>query len=441
MPFKFLFYLQPTNYFRLKRNCGDTIFPKFDNLPNFIKSQINLDISYKSKQAREYDLSWQVIRKGYIGNAKCYTHFENVSIYDNYVFARKYFHKIWVFFTLFLRLITLKNPFIEIQAYYSTRKILRAVDFRPILDTFQPDFNSKLLLSNPKVSVIIPTLNRYDYLKNVLSDFEKQDYYNFEVVVVDQSDDFDNSFYDRFKLDFKIIKQEEKALWLARNNAISKSSGILIALSEDDVRISSDWLTEHIKCLDRFNAEVSAGVFYPQGRQIPKDRLFFSIASQFATGNAMLYRSVFEKIGLFDRQFEKQRMGDGEFGNRLYNAGFKSISNPLASCVDVKAVVGGLREMGSWDAFRPTKWFAPRPIPSVVYYFRRYFGRRATVLALLKSVPPSILSYKYKSDKLMLFLGTLLSILLLPIILFQVTVSWCLASKKIKEGPLISNLD
>src|SRR5690606_32721423 len=127
--------------------------------------------------------------------------------------------------------------------------------------------------------------------------------------------------------------------------------------------VAAAWPSSHLECLDFFYADISARAFYPLGGSIPQERSFFCIASQFATGNAMLYKDVFKKIGLFDRQFEKQRMGDGEFGLRAYLNGLKSISNPFASCIDVKAGTGGLRQMGSWDAFRPKKLFAPRPIP------------------------------------------------------------------------------
>ena len=185
---------------------------------------------------------------------------------------------------------------------------------------------------------------------------------------------------------------------------------------------------------------MSAGVFYPEGNSIPEDRSFFTYATQFATGNAMLYKHVFSKVHLFDRQFEGQRMGDGEFGLRLYLAGIKSISNPLAHCMDVKAGEGGLREMGSWDAFRPSKFFAPRPIPSVLYFYRRYFGNKRARLALLKTVPFSLLPYRYKSNKLALFFGVFISILMLPVLGFQVFRSWNLASIKIKEGALIDKL-
>jgi hypothetical protein len=133
-------------------------------------------------------------------------------------------------------------------------------------------------------------------------------------------------------------------------------------------------------------------------------------------------------------------MGDGEFGMRVYLEGIRSVSNPLASCIDVKAATGGLREMGSWDAFRPSNFFAPRPIPSVLYFFRRYFGNTPAKLSLLRTVPLSIFPYQFKKNKPLLVLGALLTILILPIVCYQVFKSWILASKKIKEGPLIETL-
>jgi hypothetical protein len=218
---------------------------------------------------------------------------------------------------------------------------------------------------------------------------------------------------------------------------VRNAKGTIIAFSEDDVRIQPDWLENHLRCLGCFGAGISAGVFYPEGSSIPTDRSFFCVASQFATGNAMLYKTIFEETGLFDRQFEKQRMGDGEFGLRAYLHGIKSISNPFASCIDVKAPSGGLRQMGSWDAFRPKKWFSPRPLPSVLYFFRRYFGNKQTFLALLKSVPPSIIPYRFKKNRKLLLFGIFISVFLLPVILIQVGISWRKASKKLTQGPLI----
>ncbi|RMF47480.1 MAG: glycosyltransferase family 2 protein, partial [Deltaproteobacteria bacterium] len=143
---------------------------------------------------------------------------------------------------------------------------------------------------------------------------------------------------------------------------------------------------------------------------------------------------------LFDRQFERQRMGDGEFGLRAYLQGFKSISNPYASCIDIKAGTGGLRQMGSWDGFRPKSWLAPRPVPSVLYLCRKYFGDRAARYLLLKGVPPSLISYRYKRNSLLLLLGLPLTLLLLPLVVWQVWRAWSISSDMLQQGAKIPTL-
>lgn len=439
MLFSFLKYLQPTHYFQLRKFNKKSVFPCAYELPEEVLSQLKPDTRFVSKHAVEYDLSWQSIQCGYIGDVETYSDFETLSIQDNYHFIRKYFHKAWVVYVLLLRLFSLRNPIIELKAFWKTRHIERRS-----IDTSIPYKSwSNFVLKkdwNPLVSIVIPTLNRYTFLKDVLHDLEQQDYNNFEIIVVDQSEPFQPSFYEDFNLKINLLRQEEKALWLARNIAIKNAKGELIALSEDDVRVQPDWISSHLKCLRYFDAKVSAGVFYPQGQQMPKTRSFFAVASQFATGNAMLYRQVFKQVGLFDRQFEKQRMGDGEFGLRLFLEGLRCVSNPYASCVDIKAGTGGLREMGSWDAFRTTSLWAPRPIPSVLYFFRTYFGTKASKLALLRNIPQSIIPYTFKKNKAMQLIGVFYLILVLPLVCYQVMKSWSLSTKKINKGPLIGTL-
>jgi hypothetical protein len=96
--------------------------------------------------------------------------------------------------------------------------------------------------------------------------------------------------------------------------------------------------------------------------------------------------------------------------------------------------------MGSWDGFRPKKWLDPRPIPSVVYLFRKYHGNKAARWALLRTVPSSIMPYRYKSNSLLMVVGVLISILISPLVLVQVWKSWKLAGVKLKEGAKIEKL-
>lgn len=419
------------------------MFPRVDLLPNEIRSTLPIDTGYQSTSAREYDLSWQAVNKGYIGNTPTYEAFNKLPLVDEYRFLRKYFHPAWSLYVLGLRLLSLHHPIQELSAYFKNRKVRRSEYLQhPLKYPQWKDFRSTLLQEAPLVSVIIPTLNRYEYLKDVLNDLEKQSYPNFEVLVVDQTEPFQEQFYQPFNFPIRVFQQQEKALWLARNFAIQKAKGNLYLLFDDDSRVEPDWIANHVKCLDFFKADISSGVSISQaGANVPVNYSFFRISDQLDTGNVLIKRTVFEKMGLFDRQFEKQRMGDGEFGLRAFLAGFLNISNPYAGRLHLKVGTGGLRQMGSWDAFRPKSWFAPRPIPSVLYFFRRYYGAKRTHLALLKSVPPSLIPYRFKKRKKMLILGIFISMLLWPMVGIQVMRSWKLASKKIKQGPLISELN
>ncbi|GGI58027.1 glycosyltransferase family 2 protein [Winogradskyella haliclonae] len=439
MLFNFLKYLQPTHYFGLKTKNGHLIFPKVDT---WISSQFEEDIRYKSQEAKHYDQSWRAIQNGCVNFSNPITETVELSVFDNYIFSRKYFSKAWVFYVCLIRILSLKNPIKEISAFIKTKHVKRYIFGNEIVNfNDYRNFESQLLREQPLVTVIIPTLNRYRYLKDVLTDLEQQDYTNFEVIVIDQSEPYQAEFYKGFNLDLRVEYQEEKALWLARNTAIKQSNGNYILLFDDDSRVEKNWISQHLKTLDFFNADMSSGVSISKvGDKVPTHYAYFKISDQLDTGNVLLRKDIFKNIGLFDRQFEKQRMGDGEFGLRAFLNGYKNISNPYAKRLHLKVGSGGLREMGSWDAFRTKNLFQPRPIPSVLYFYRHYFGAKRSLLSVLRTVPISVVPYKYKSNRVMLLLSSFIAILLSPLIIVQVAKSWRLASKKLKDGPKIEML-
>ena len=81
MLFRFLKYLQPTHYFQRLTKAGISIFPKADELPADILNQLHRDAEYLSKEAVAYDLSWQAIQLGYIGNTDTYSSFSKSEVY------------------------------------------------------------------------------------------------------------------------------------------------------------------------------------------------------------------------------------------------------------------------------------------------------------------------------------------------------------------------
>ena len=134
------------------------------------------------------------------------------------------------------------------------------------------------------------------------------------------------------------------------------------------------------------------------------------------------------------------RMGDGEFGVRSYLNGFKNISNPKASREHLKIAKGGLRDMGHWDAYRTRHIFAPRPIPSVLYLYRKYWGDCAAILKLIQTIPFSLTPYSLKGKKIGYILSFVVLLLLLPVVLIQVIFSWYLSTRMLKTSDRISQI-
>lgn len=442
MIFNYLKYIRPIWYFHLRPQQDWSYFPTEKTLKQAGWS-LEKDPLYKSSEAQQRDLAWRAFQQGFIWEhpkegLDIWTPIQ-LPVPDEYRFIRKNFHPVWAWYCLVIRCLSFKNPFREIRGFWKSVSVKREIISKNTTrSTDYEHFSSNLIAQNPLVSVIIPTLNRYDYLRDVFKDLENQTYKNFEVIVVDQTDDFQEEFYKGWNLNLNYWYQEEKALWKARNEAIKSAKGEYILLYDDDSLVEKDWIEQHLKTLDFFNAAISSGVSISVvGGEVPTHYSYFRWSDQIDTGNVLLKKSVFQAIGLFDRQFEKQRMGDGEFGLRCYLAGYKNISNPRAKRVHLKVSQGGLRQMGSWDGWRPKKWNAPRPVPSVLYLSRKYFGNKKSILMLIPSVAPSLIPYQFKRNKTLKLVSIFLIPLLFPLLVFQVMKSWRLASVKLKEGGII----
>ncbi len=441
--FSFIRYTQPGWYFNVVPTAplfsSWYYHPQLLPLPEGVN--IPADNGFDTETARNADIGYRAWNMGCL--LTCTQQVSNQlhalpkpSLHDEYRFIIKYWGKHWGLFALLIRLFTLRNPLRELPAFFKAAKVPRFALHKSLYnwDAYQT-FASPLVQAQPKVSVVIPTLNRYDYLKDVMLDLEQQTWTNFDVIVIDQSEPFNEAFYQQFKLDIKAVPQKEKLLWTARNNAAKMSDADYLLFFDDDSRVEPDWIEQHMKAIDFFNAGISAGVSLAVvGGKIPKNYDYFRWADQFDSGNALVRRSVFEKIGLFDLQFNKERMGDGEFGVRAYTQGVFSVSNPYAKRVHLKVSSGGLREIGHWDGFRPKKLFAPKPVPSVIYLYKKYYPKAFYRNSIYLGIMLSNLPYKYKGKNIGIVVSALLTFIKLPLLAIQFRKSLNRANKKLAQG-------
>jgi len=448
-PFRFIKYTQPGWQFNVEPAVEGPVASAFYH-PKYqpLKSDfIEEDLSFETDAARFADVGYRNWQGGVLATsdraARAKIHsLQAPSLNDEYQFVAKYWGNFFTTYALVCRLLSLNNSLKELAAFSKLLKVKKTNPFVNVHAHGDYDrYESALLIQQPFVSVIIPTLNRYFYLKDALHDLEKQTWSNFEVIVMDQSEQFDGAFYRQFNLQLQVKQQREKKLWTARNQAIKMSTADYLLFFDDDSRIEPDWIEQHMKTLDYFDADISAGVsFATIGGKISGGYKYFKWADQFDSGNALVKREVFERIGLFDVQYNKMRQGDGEFGYRAFQNGVKSISNPYAFRIHLKVKEGGLREIGSWDAFRQKKWFQPRPVPSVVFQYFKYLPKELAKHTLLIGMLLSNVHLKHKRNKYMLLWSSVLFLLKSPVIYLQFRKSKSIAKQMLLRDNGIEKL-
>ncbi len=117
------------------------------------------------------------------------------------------------------------------------------------------------------VSIIIPTRNAGPLFKNVLTNVFKQDYEEYEVIVIDSSSDDDTvNISKQFPVKIVAIDSKDFGHGKTRNFGAKIAKGnFLIFLTQDAVPRNNSWLPGLIKDL---NDKKIAGVY---GRQIARD--------------------------------------------------------------------------------------------------------------------------------------------------------------------------
>lgn len=106
----------------------------------------------------------------------------------------------------------------------------------------------------PLISVIIPTYAREEPLRDSLVDVLKQDYPNFEVLVVDQTPKHQpeiQAFLEELAAAGKIqwFHLDWASLPGARNYALRRAAGEIILFIDDDVQLQSGFLAAHAKII------------------------------------------------------------------------------------------------------------------------------------------------------------------------------------------------
>lgn len=239
-------------------------------------------------------------------------------------------------------------------------------------------------LARCRVTVLIPTLNRYPYLRVVLENLRAQTVRPHEIVIVDQSplDRRDTALAQDFAdLPLRLIFQDEPGQCASRNAGLAIATGDYILFIDDDDELPPTLIEDHLVNLSRFAADVSSGVAVEVGTEpLPVDRRYVRSSDVFPTNNTLIRREVLLRSGLFDLAFNRAPRADGELGMRIFQSGAFMVLDQALAVMHHRAFEGGLRthraRVITYRTSRETLTQRHIPHVSEIYLVSRHFSPR-----------------------------------------------------------------
>lgn len=237
---------------------------------------------------------------------------------------------------------------------------------KKILDKIQVSSNKKVINSDT-IDVIIPTIGRAKYLKDVLCDLRNQSHLPQNVIIVEQNSKEGSfselGFISDEKWPFQIehVFTHQVGACNARNIALSKVTSEWVFLNDDDNKLPNDVIEKVFKNIVKYGVEAIV-TNYPQTFEINSyDRVHQTTI--FGSGNSII-KSVHLKKVTFNSKYEFGYGEDFDFGMQLRNNGVDVIYFPEPTIVHLKAPMGGFRIKSTfiWSNDK----VIPKPSPTVM---------------------------------------------------------------------------
>jgi len=379
---------------------------------------------YDSDILSAFDLGYRMLRHG--GTIPMYVKglfpeeikTFKITIQDRYRFFKKNFKPQHSVYLLLKSLY--KNPFDEINAFQKINRENLKQNYFPVL----PARKLNPLEGNPTVNVVIPTMYRQDYTLQLLKDYTHQTYSVTKIIVIDATpvEERVEGIYNQDQFDFELIVkwQDSKGSCRARNEAIALCTGDYIIFADDDTRILSNFVENHIRFLQTYNVEACNGLdisapSHKDGLDKLKGLYFNASKSQLKAGAAMSFSNANSCVSFSlvktlignDINFDGGYGEDTDFGLRLIKAGVILMHNPYSAILHLKPPSGGYRHWGiqagiigksrkkqAWELDHPVKFIRPVPSPTIVYGIIKHY------------TPDQVMEYRSKYFFLYLFKGS-----------------------------------
>jgi glycosyltransferase involved in cell wall biosynthesis len=336
----------------------------------------------------------------------------------------------------------LANP----RAYFSTahvQKIAQGADTAGReVKPYQRSLPTQGITPSGKVSVLIPTIRRYPYLRTLLGQLRNQTVPPYEIIVVDQTPQSERDAElpkDFSDLPVRWHYLDKAGQCSSRNMGLRYAQGDYVLFVDDDDEVSSDLIEKHLRNLNVYKCSISSGVaLEPDQKELPADFRFLRLSNVFPTNNTMIRKDVLRKSGLFDLAYDHGQRADHDLGMRLYLAGELMVLNPSICLLHHHAPMGGLREhkarVHTYAKSRTSVWHFNLLTVSDLYLAKRYFTslqvRESRIINLLGT-------FSIHGSKLRKILKALVALVLLPKNIYEIRKRNRIADQWLKVYPQI----
>ncbi len=215
---------------------------------------------------------------------------------------------------------------------YSVAALNQAIQKQVSMQVIQKAFANLFGIGNSRtsqdifISVIVCTRNRTQSLADCITSLLNQQYQNFEIIIVDNASDNDDTFELVRNLNVRYVRENLPGLDWARNRGIQESQYEIVAFTDDDVQVDRFWLAAIAKEFQKSDVMGVTGFVAPAKLDTTAQILFelsyggmghgfdrrviksahmtdkeLMWASNFGIGANMAFRkSIFSIIGYFD---------------------------------------------------------------------------------------------------------------------------------------------
>lgn len=221
--------------------------------------------------------------------------------------------------------------------------------------------------NQPKVSIIIPVYNQFEYTYNCLESIHKNSGdISYEIIVADDCSTDLTKDLEKVAEGINVIHNEKNLRFLLNcNNAARQASGEYIVFLNNDTQVQAGWLDALVSVMERDPRIGMAGskLLYSDGhlqeaggiiwkdasawnygnRQNPNDSEFSYIhETDYISGAAIMIRaSLWKEIGGFDERFAPAYCEDSDLAFEVRRHGYKVVYQPKSEVVHFEGISNG----------------------------------------------------------------------------------------------------